>query len=117
MKKIATIILITVFALGSNKSIAQKVKKVETIIIKTSSQCGTCKAAIEKAMAFEKGVTSSKLDIETAELTVNYKPKKTNPSKIRLAISEVGYDADDIKANKKAYDNLPSCCQVGGMDH
>tara|TARA_B100000809_G_scaffold225968_1_gene237277 strand:- start:4496 stop:4849 length:354 start_codon:yes stop_codon:yes gene_type:complete len=117
MKKITTLILITIFALGSSNIRAQKAKKTETIIIKTSSQCGMCKATIEKAMAYEKGVISSILDIETAELTVKYKPKKTNPSKIRLAISDSGYDADDIKANKKAYDNLPGCCQLGGMDH
>jgi mercuric ion binding protein len=117
MKKIATLILITIFALGSSNLRAQKAKKTETIIIKTSSQCGMCKATIEKAMAYEKGIVSSSLNVETAELTVKYKTVKTTPEKIRIAISMTGYDADEIKANKKAYDNLPGCCQVGGMDH
>ena len=117
MNRLATIILLSIFALGSNNLIAQKGKKSETIIIKTSSQCGMCKATIEKAMAYEKGVISSDLNVKTAELTVKYKPAKTTPEKIRKAISDVGYDADDVKANKKAYDNLPGCCQKGGMGH
>ncbi len=117
MKKIATLLLLTIFALGSNNIIAQKVKKTETIIIKTSAQCEMCKTRIEKAMAYEKGVVSSKLNVETAELTVKYKIAKTTPEKIRKAISKTGYDADEVKANPKAYDNLPSCCKKGGMDH
>ena len=30
---------------------------------------------------------------------------------LRKVISSLGYNADDFKANKKAHDNLPSCCQ------
>ncbi len=37
--------------------------------------------------------------------------KKTDTDKLRKAISLIGYNADDVKANKKAHDNLPSCCQ------
>ena len=117
MKKIATLIFLSILAISSNNLNAQKGKKSETIIIKTSSECGMCKATIEKAMAYEKGVISSELNVKTAELTIKYKPTKTTPEKIRKAISDVGYDADDVKANKKSYDNLPGCCQKGGMDH
>ena len=76
-----------------------------------------CKATIEKAMAYEKDIISSSLDVETAELTVKYKLAKTTPEKIRNAISAAGYGADYVKANKKAYNNLPNCCKIGGMDH
>jgi cation transport ATPase len=117
MKKIATIILITVFTLGVNTIMAQKVKKTESIILKTSAQCDMCKTTIEKAMAYEKGILNSELNVETAELTVKYKISKTTPEKIRKAISESGYDADDVKADEKAYNNLPACCQKGGMVH
>ena len=117
MKNLITLIIITLITTTSNDVMAQKAKKTETIIIKTSTECGMCKTRIEKAMAYEKGVISSNLDIEKAELTVKYKPAKTTPEKIRIAISKVGYDADEIKAVKKAYDNLPGCCQKGGMNH
>ena len=85
--------------------------KPETIKIKTSSQCYDCKERIEEALAFEKGVKSSTLDLETKIVTVSYKAGKTTPDKIRKAISKVGYDADEVKADLKAYGKLPACCK------
>lgn len=93
---------------------AQKKKRVETITIKTSAQCGMCKDRIEKAMAYEKGVKNATLDVESKVLTVIYKTRKTSSDKIRKAVAKVGYDADSVPAWKKAYDNLPACCQKGG---
>jgi periplasmic mercuric ion binding protein len=81
------------------------------IKIKTSAVCDMCKETLEKAMAYEKGVKSSNLDVESAVITVNYNAAKTNPDKIRKAISEAGYDADDVKANEKAYSKLNACCK------
>ncbi|OJJ23139.1 MerP protein [marine bacterium AO1-C] len=94
----------------------KKNKKVATIEIKTSSQCEMCKERIEKAMAYEKGIKSAVLNVESKILTVTYKTRKTNPDKIRKAVSKVGYDADEVPAWKKAYDKLPACCQKGGHD-
>jgi mercuric ion binding protein len=117
MKNLTTILLISLFAFATTTLQAQKGKKTETIVIKTSAQCGMCKTTIEKAMAYEKGIISSNLNVETAELSVKYKVSKTTPDQIKKAISETGYDADDIEASQKAYANLPGCCQKGGMDH
>jgi len=86
-------------------------KKTEELKIQTSAQCGQCKDRIEKAMAFEKGVVSSDLNIDDKVLTVIYNPGKTTPEKIRKAVNDVGYDADDTKANPKAYTDLPGCCK------
>ncbi|NSW45460.1 MAG: heavy-metal-associated domain-containing protein [Bacteroidales bacterium] len=82
------------------------------IKIKTSAQCGMCKERIEKALAYEKGIYSSNLDLKTKEVTVVYNPQKTSPDKIRLAISKVGYQADDLKADPFAYEELPPCCKL-----
>jgi len=84
-----------------------------TIEIKTSSQCDMCKETIEKQMAFEKGVKSAVLDVESSVLTVTYNPKKTNPDLIRKAVAASGYDADDVPAETAAYDNLHNCCKKG----
>ena len=51
----------------------------------------------------------------TAMFKVTYVTKKTNPEKLRLAITKIGYDADELKADEKAYNKLPGCCQKGGM--
>jgi mercuric ion binding protein len=117
MKKLMTLMLITFFTVSTQNVMAQKAKKTATIVVKTSTQCGMCKERVEKAMAYEKGVTSSSLDVKKAAFSITYKPTKTSPEKIREAISKLGYDADDVKANQKAYENLPACCQKGGMNH
>ena len=108
MKKLITLILITTL-LAANTLSAQK--KTEEIKIKTSAQCEMCKKRIESFMAYEKGVVKSELTVSTKELLVVYKPAKTSPDKIRKALNDLGYDADDTFANKKAYDKLPPCCK------
>ncbi len=84
---------------------------VAELKVKTSAVCETCKETIEKALAFEKGVKKSNLNIDSKIVTVTYNPQKTTPEKIRLAISNAGYDADEVKANPKAFKKLPNCCK------
>ena len=85
--------------------------KTDVIKIKVSSQCNECKETIEKALAFEKGITKSNVDLETNTVEVTYKTNKTTPDNIRKAISDAGYDADDVAANPKSYENLSDCCK------
>lgn len=103
-----TKLLIIAFFLGMTGLFAQKTAEIE---IMTSAQCGMCKDRIEKALAYEKGVSSAVVDMETKKVKVVYNPKKTSPDKLRLAISKVGHDADDIAADPVAYENLPACCK------
>ena len=115
MKKLNVLSLILFLALSSSSSFGQTTtSKTKEIKILTSAVCGMCKTTIEKAMAYEKGVKSFSLDVESKVLTVVYNSKKTDPDKIRKAVTEVGYDADDIPAEKKAYDDLNPCCKKGG---
>lgn len=85
--------------------------KTKTIEIKTSSVCTMCKATLEKAMAFEKGVKSSNLDVKSQMLTVTYRTDKTNAEAIKKAVTATGYDADEIPANARAYERLNDCCK------
>ena len=105
MKKLM-IILFSVLAVNAW---AQK----ETVEILTSADCVgiCCKDRIEQEMQFTRGVTAVDLDIDSKVLTVTFKTKKTDVDKLRQVISSIGYNADDVKASKKAHDNLPSCCQ------
>jgi copper chaperone CopZ len=91
---------------------AQSARKTETIKIKTSAECDACKQRIEDALAYEKGIKSSDLDTASRIITVVYNPDKTSPDKIRKAISAVGYDADEVKADPAAFAKLPSCCKL-----
>ena len=86
-------ILITIIATLSI-NIASAQKSIETVEIQTSAVCDMCKETIEKQLAFTKGVTAAELDVKTAIVTVSYKTNRTTIEDIRLAINEVGYDAD-----------------------
>jgi periplasmic mercuric ion binding protein len=90
---------------------SQTVKKTDEVKILTSAQCEMCKDRIETAMAYEKGVVKSNLDLETKILTVKYKTDKTTTDQIRKAVAALGYDADDVVANDEAYQKLPNCCK------
>lgn len=85
--------------------------QLDTVNIHTSAVCSTCKRTLEKDLSFEKGVKTSKLDLTTFEIMVVYDSKKTTPDKIRQRISRVGYDADDVKRDPKAFNRLPACCK------
>lgn len=91
--------------------------KVKEIKIQTSAVCGMCKETLESNLAFEKGVKSVELNDKTKILTIQYKTAKTDPDKLREAISKLGYDADDVKADPKAYAKLPACCKKDVAPH
>jgi copper chaperone CopZ len=95
----------------------EKKKNYEEVEIKTSAVCGMCEERIEKGIAFEKGVKMVELNDETKVVTIGYDPRKTDAAALRTAISDLGYDADDVPADKKAHDKLPACCQKGNAAH
>ena len=105
---LAGIMILLFVSAGSAQKAESDVKEVK---IKTSAQCGMCKDRLEGALAYEKGVKKSVLDLNDKVLTVTYDSKKTSPEKIRQVVSKTGYDADDVAADKAAYDALPACCK------
>ena len=111
-----TILVTMVILLMSSSGYSQDKKNAE-IKIKTSAVCGMCKDKIEQGLAYEKGIKDVSLDVETKIATVNYNPAKITPDQIRKAISKLGYDADEVLADKKAYDKLPKCCQKEAPKH
>jgi periplasmic mercuric ion binding protein len=113
MKTLKNILIIAMLTLFTGKVSAQQ---DSTIVIKTSAQCESCKKRIENALNFEKGVKSAVLDVTTKEATVVFDSGKTSSKKIRTAIVKVGYDADKMTADAKAYKKLPKCCQKGGHE-
>lgn len=90
-------------------------KEWKEVKIKTSSECGMCKERIEGKLDYTKGIKNSNLDIDSKVLTVKYDPNKITVEQIKTIVVELGYDADDQKANTEAQQNLPKCCQPHGM--
>ncbi|HSH64519.1 MAG TPA: heavy metal-associated domain-containing protein, partial [Bacteroidia bacterium] len=87
-------------------------EKTEEISIKSSIVCGMCKRNVEKALRF-KGIEKTTVNLQAETITVVYDPKVTSPDKIKSAISKAGYDADEVKADPKAFKKLDKCCQKG----
>lgn len=116
--KIKTMIAVLVIMLISqNPLMAEKKKEVKEIKILTTAVCSMCEDRLEHNMKFEKGVTAVDLDLPSKVITISYRTDKTNPDKLRKAISAIGYDADDVPANQKAYDKLPACCKKDVAPH
>jgi periplasmic mercuric ion binding protein len=112
-----SLVLFLSIAANVNAQTKSKTSNIQSIQIKTSAVCDMCKETIEKALSYETGVKKSNLDVKTKICTVQFDKTKTTPEKIKLAISNSGYDADEIKANKKAYDKLSPCCKSGNASH
>ena len=112
IKGIVSLFVITMLIASSNNIFAQVATTGKNVVdIKTSAQCGSCKSAIEKAVNNVDGVKSSNLDLETKIVTVKYDVEKTNVDALKSAIVNIGYDADDVAADAKAYENLHSSCK------
>lgn len=84
---------------------------------KTSAECNSCKKRIEEKLNYTKGVRFAELDVPTKVLTVKFKKDQISEAELKKIVSNLGYDIAEVKANPEAYEALPACCKVGGMDH
>lgn len=100
----------------SNTAFAQKT--VQTATIKTlihcdhCKKCETCGDKFNKILLREKGVQMVELNEKEMTIKVVFNSKKTDLDKIKTAITKLGYDADDLKADSIAYEGLDNCCKA-----
>ena len=88
-------------------------EKPEAAEIKVNSIiCGMCVQTVEEVITGVEGVKMVKVDLEAKIVSIEYNPTKTTFKNLETAIIEAGYDANDKKADKEAFDNLPECCQI-----
>lgn len=115
MKYKHLMVMIFLFMMGISTSAQQK--ESGKAVIKTVINCDHCKACETCGLNFKdhmlkiKGVKMYELDEEKMTITVYYNTKKTDLETIRKAISKLGYDADDVKADPEAYAKLDGCCK------
>ena len=109
MKK-SMVLLFLGFTLALTASAQQK--KPITVKIQTPGAiCDECKRRIEQYMKYEEGVTKVVVYPHSKYTQVTYLADRTNVENIKTAIANIGYDADDVKANEEAYKNLPKTCK------
>jgi copper chaperone CopZ len=113
MKNSYTFLLIVFFSLP----ICAQINKHEKAVIQTSyicatcEMCGTCGPLFQKKLLKIKGVRMFEVDKEKNTIIVYYNGKKTNLQVIKNTIASIGYDADNVKANPQAHDELYDCCK------
>lgn len=91
--------------------------KFASVDIHTNAVCDDCKHRIESEMLYAKGVQSVNVDLDKEIIHVEYKAQKTDPAKLREAVSKIGYLADDVQPDPKAREALPACCQMAPSEH
>ncbi len=105
MKKIISLIAIIMISFTGLQA------QIKDAQIKTSGQCEHCKETLEKNLRFEKGVKKVSFDVKSHIVNVKFDEAKTTIRNIQVAITKLGYDADSLLADPKAYEKLNACCK------
>lgn len=117
MKNIVKIMAFVGMMFAASASFAQTGKKNDKVVIKTNIYCDHCKEcpscgkSLQSNLLKIKGVKMYELDDQKMTLTVYFNGQKTDVGEIRRSISQIGYDADDVKALPEAYAKLDDCCK------
>ena len=91
--------------------LAQQKKPVTVKIMTPGIQCDDCKSRVEEYLKYEEGITKVVVFPKSRYVNVTYLVDRTNVENIKTAIANVGYDADDVKANEDSYKSLPRTCK------
>ena len=109
-RKFILAIFFSTLMIGCNNASEEMVINTPTI------QCGMCQKIIEVGLAKVDGVSNPKVDLKTKKTMLFHDPEKLNTKSIEKIVSDLGYQANNLKANPDSYANLPACCKIGGMD-
>ncbi len=113
---IAKIVLISLIFI-STSAFSQKNKNIQTSVIKTHiycdhcKECETCGDKFYKDLYNEDGIKRVDVDSKANTITVIYDTRKTTLDNIRVFISKLGYDADEVKADPAGIAKLDGCCK------
>jgi mercuric ion binding protein len=109
------ILSLSLFALICTVSgvFGQQQKPYGKAVIKTPTvQCDVCKERVEFFISHEDGVASVKVNTRQKTTTVTWINDRTTLENIKVAIANLGYDADDIEAEESAVKRLPRDCKL-----
>ena len=100
------------FLFAAQAIVAQTQKGKNTVIFFVEEmECEHCKAKVEKNIAFEKGVTGLKCDLEQQTVEITYKTDKTTPEKLIKGFQKIKMTAvpvDSIPDKEKAVKTVKS---------
>jgi len=107
IKSISSIFLAILFVVSV--SYAGEIKEAS---YQTNLHCGSCASKIQKGLKKAGGIIETKADVDSKVVTVKYDADKTDDSKIKQLIADMGYKAD--LANAKECKKGEECCKVTG---
>ena len=101
MKRILLFIicLICSFSVVSAQTAKKKNTKETVKFLVTDMECENCVKKVEKAIAFEKGVTDLKCDLKTHTVEVTFSSDKTTEKKLIAAFKKIKMDAKVIQGD------------------
>jgi copper chaperone CopZ len=99
-------------AKGENMMCELDKGQAHTDISVPTAQCGSCAKTINAALDKVEGVDDVYVNIKEKKVHVHYADAKVKVAELEKAIAEAGYDANDVKRDEKAHENLPACCQM-----
>ncbi len=110
MKYLFCVLLISSFSQIVSAQVKPKALKAD---IKTPhATCTDCKTQIESFVSKSiDGLVKITVQPTRGITQVQYYPDRTHIEEIKTAISNAGFDADDITANPDTYMRLPDCCK------
>jgi periplasmic mercuric ion binding protein len=108
IKSISSIFLAILFVVSV--SYAGEIKEVS---YQTNLHCGSCASKIQKGLQKAGGVIETKTDVASKVVTVKYDADKTDDSKIKQLIADMGYKADLANA-KECKKGEKECCKTTG---
>jgi len=116
MKNTLKTILLMLLLLAIPRLYAQHPEhgKFASLDIRSNAVCDMCVTTIESEMLYVKGVQKVRVDVDANIIHVDYRANRTDPDKLRKAISDLGYMADDVPPDPEARKALPDCCQDEG---
>lgn len=101
---------------NKDELVVQQQDSIKKESFKVYGNCEMCKKKIERAAKKVNGVKSATWNVESKIVTIQYDEymlSKNGKSidNVSMKIAEAGYDNQYYKAEDKAYNALPKCCQ------
>jgi copper chaperone CopZ len=112
MKNIIAIFgLLLVFTFVSTNLLRAEDTNISEVNIKTTATCDMCKTKIEKYVNKMEGIQKSDLNLDSKIIYVKFDKTKVTVEDIKNTIKDLGYNADEVKRDERAYKKLPKCCK------
>lgn len=110
MKKLLfSLFLLIGITAGANAQVAKAQKTIKISL--PTVQCEMCKGKIETYLKRYDGISLVNVNYKRKEATVKFLVDRISEEDIKTAISNVGYDANEVTANPESYKKLPACCK------